>query len=607
MAQRKQPAEPKIQAEIVEAIAKMYNDTTFVTGGIVELTETHKIFLEALEEKQAEIYKAFDAFKIFVDRIKDNAEKVEVYRGKRYNTLDLSEEEEQRFYTLGEKINAYIDEGKECYKAKYAADKEKLKADAARAIQAERFEDFAVYRAYKLLEIAQEKKKNKDKDAAPDQGQKQKFKKPLRDYDGFKMLDYYLREEIAAPFRDIWEINHKSKEDREEWNKIIDEEKSRIYEKWAKEIPQDELDVTGLVKEKAPEPVKITRVPIINKPDKLKILVSRVSDKLIESNLDFLRLPVDGQLRMFFDTDNEKGRAVEERPGRYKDAWGKTHIDKAVYSRIYMTTEEGVTLDKELLTITDTDITIITHILTLMAYNNFEMTAEQIYQQIFQTKKSIPKSWEDKIDLCFRKFSARRLGVIYEELVKAGMIPETKDNAPDLRKGSREEQVLVYGVETYINKQGRKSKKYVIRDMPFIYIYSEWRDEILSIDMDLLTAGTREKSNTENAINIRHYLLRRIGNAKRKKAKKTLTPSDTTILIKTLFDKSLTPFEIIDKGNGRREVKPIEISRKQKQEALDIVEAILNELKDRKEIKDYEIPRAKKGKGNPYEKIIIKI
>ena len=120
-------------------------------------------------------------------------------------------------------------------------------------------------------------------------------------------------------------------------------------------------------------------------------------------------------------------------------------------------------------TIINAFLTIFTHVITLLAYGNYEMTAEQIYQQMFQKENTITPYWEKRIDLFFRRLSSRRFGIIYDELVEAGIIPETEKNIAYLKKGSWEEQLLVYGKEKYINKRGKESYKYIIRDMPFIY------------------------------------------------------------------------------------------------------------------------------------------
>ena len=615
MARKKK--EPEIQAEIVnsflrlsEELTEAAGDAEEIPGGFLEMTETHIIFLEALAASDAAkaeaVYNTMnelnETFKSLAE--KNGTEKEKVYGNKQYDKLKVNAEEGARLEKLSNKINDYIDEGKEQYIKLYAADKEKLKADAQRAILAERFEDFAIYRAYQIISYAEAQKEGK----AADQKAEQKAK-AARVYDGLKMLDYYLKEEIAGNFWDIWTINNKGTAARKEWAKNAEEAKEKLLKEWLGKVAKEDLEGTGLLKEeKKEQPEQVERVPIINTPDKLKFLVSNAADNLIQSNLDFLKLPVDGQQKFVLDTDGEKGQRITERPGKYKDAWGKTHIGKTVYSRIYMTAGKGVTLDKELLKVDDTDINLFTHLITLLAYGNHEMTSEQLYQQYTHSKTPITKKWEDRIDLFFRKFSNRRLGIIYDELVAAGMIPETKENKMYLNKGSWEEQILVYGKKPYINKHGKQGWKYVIRDMPFIYIYSEWRDEILSVDMQLLNAGTNEKSNTEDAINIKHYLLLRISKAKRKKAKKTLTPSDTTILISTLIDRSLSPFDIIDRGQGKpREIKPKEITRQRKSEVLKIIKAILQDLKDHKEIKAFDIPKEKEGKGGKIERVTFEV
>lgn len=602
--------EPVVQAEIVEAFARMLADaapeeTPETAGGYLTLTETHIIFLEALEisqaEKAKEVRTTFETLNNLLQSLKERAgaEKEKVYGSKELDKLTITDEEEtKRLYALAERVNELIDEGKEQYIKLYAADKERIKADAARAILAETFEDFSIFRAYEIIAYTNKKKaKTEQKKAA------------ARIYDAFKMFDYYIQEHIAGTFLKVWEINNQGKDALKEWEENTQGAKDRLYKEWLEKVPKAELESIGLLKKdkKGEASEQVERVPILNTPDKLKFLVSNVADNLIQSNLDFLKLPVNGQQQFVLD-NGEKGRALRERPGKYRDEWGKTHIGKAVYSRIYMTTAKGVTLDKELLKVDDTDINLFTHLITLLAYDNHEMTAEQLYQQYTQSKTPITKKWEDRIDLFFRKMSNRRLGVIYDELVAAGMIPETKENKLYLNKGSWEEQILVYGKKPYINKHGKQSWKYVIRDMPFIYIYSEWRDEILSVDMKLLNAGTNTKSNTEDSINIKHYLLLRISKAKRKKAKRTLTPSDTTILIDTLIDRSLSPFEIIDKGEGKpREIKAKEITRKKKFEVVAIIRAILQDLQDHKEIKSFDIPKEKEGKGGKIEKITFEL
>lgn len=611
--------EPVVQAEIVEAFARMLADaapeeTPETAGGYLTLTETHIIFLEALEisqaEKAKEVRTTFETLNNLLQSLKERAgaEKEKVYGSKELDKLTITDEEEtKRLYALAERVNELIDEGKEQYIKLYAADKERIKADAARAILAETFEDFSIFRAYEIIAYTN-KKKAKNEAAKTEQK-----KAAARIYDAFKMFDYYIQEHIAGTFFKVWEINNQGKDALKEWEENTQGAKDRLYKEWLEKVPKAELEGIGLLKkdkksEKGEASEQVERVPILNKPDKLKILVSSVKDNLIQSNLDFLKLPVDAQ-QTFFMEEGEKGRGIEERPAKFKNKYGRTEIDKPIYSRVYMTTEKGVTLDKELLKVDDTDLTIFTHVLTLLAYGNYEMTAEQIYQQMTrEQKRALPKKWADRIDLFFRRFSSRRFGIIYDELVRAGMIPETKENKMYLKKGSWEEQLLVYGKEKYINKQGKESYKYIIRDMPFIYVYSEWRDLIISVDIDLLTAGAGEKNNTEEVINIRHYLLMRIGKAKRKKAKKTLTASDTTILIDTLINKSLSPFEIIDQGNGKpRQIKAVEITRQKKSETLDTVRAILEDLKQRGEIKGYSRPREEKGRGGRYEKILFEL
>lgn len=611
--------EPVVQAEIVEAFARMLADaapeeTSETAGGYLTLTETHIIFLEALEisqaEKAKEVRTTFETLNNLLQSLKERAgaEKEKVYGSKELDKLTITDEEEtKRLYALAERVNELIDEGKEQYIKLYAADKERIKADAARAILAETFEDFSIFRAYEIIAYTN-KKKAKNEAAKTEQK-----KAAARIYDAFKMFDYYIQEHIAGTFFKVWEINNQGKDALKEWEENTQGAKDRLYKEWLEKVPKAELEGIGLLKkdkkgEKGEASEQVERVPILNKPDKLKILVSAVKDNLIQSNLDFLKLPVDGQQRFFME-GGEKGRKIEERPAKYKDSWGKTQIGEAVYSRVYMTLEKGVTFtDKRLWKVDNTDLIIFTHVLTLLAYGNYEMTSEQIYEQITQGKTRITKEWAERIDLFFIKFSSRRLGIIYADLVKAGMIPITKDNKTYLDKGGWEEQILVYKREPYLNKWNNWSWKYTIRDMPFIYLYSEWRDLIISVDMNLLTTGTETKSNTENAINIRHYLLMRIGKAKRKKAKKTLKDSDTTILIDTLIDKSLSPFEIIDKGEGKpREVKALDVTRKKKQATLDIVEAILQDLKARNEIKNYSIPREAKGRGGRYEKILFEL
>lgn len=611
--------EPVVQAEIVEAFARMLADaapeeTPETAGGYLTLTETHIIFLEALEisqaEKAKEVRTTFETLNNLLQSLKERAgaEKEKVYGSKELDKLTITDEEEtKRLYALAERVNELIDEGKEQYIKLYAADKERIKADAARAILAETFEDFSIFRAYEIIAYTN-KKKAKNEAAKTEQK-----KAAARIYDAFKMFDYYIQEHIAGTFFKVWEINNQGKDALKEWEENTQGAKDRLYKEWLEKVPKAELEGIGLIKkdkkgEKGEASEQVERVPILNKPDQLKILVSAVKESLIESNLDFLRLPVDGQ-QTFYAEDGEKGRRVEERPGKYKNKYGKTEIGKAVYSRIYMTLEKGVTFeDKRLWKVDDTDITLFTHVLTLLSFGNFQMTDEQIFQQMKQTTHSITPYWKERIELFFSKFSARRLGIIYGELIDAEMIPHTKENEKYLKDRFHEEQVLVYGKEPYINKWGKQGFKYTIHNMPFIWVYSEWRDLIISMPIDLLTAGTKHKSNTEDAINIRHYLLMRIGKAKTKKrAKKPIKDSDTTILINTLIDKSLSPFEIIDKGNGKREVKAVEVTRQKKSEVLDLVEAILQDLKERKEIKDYSIPREAKGRGGRYEKILFEL
>lgn len=611
--------EPRVQADIVDALKTIIdeNEQAQTHGGFFELREEHIIFLEALgEERLKESDKVFNAIYDVILKIRKRGDThaTPIYGKKSFESFTPNEEEEAELTELGEKINAFIEEGKQEYIKKFANDTEKIKVDVTRVILAETFEDFSLFRAVELVAFANERRETKKspynlKGVEP--STKEAHEKALRAYNSFKMLDYYLNEHIAATFLEVWGINHTGENARKEWKKTIKDATDRLYKEWLEKTPKEELEGIGLLKKtketKADKEEAVKRVPILNKPDKLKILVSAVKDNLIQSNLDFLKLPVDGQQKFFME-DGEKGRKVEERPAKYKDNWGKTQIGEAVYSRVYMTLEKGVTFtDKRLWKVDNTDLIIFTHVLTLLAYGNYEMTAEQIYEQITQGKTRITKEWAERIDLFFIKFSSRRLGIIYSDLVKAGMIPITKDNKTYLDKGGWEEQILVYKREPYLNKWNNWSWKYTIRDMPFIYIYSEWRDLIISVDMDLLTTGTETKSNTENAINIRHYLLMRIGRAKRKKAKKTLKDSDTTILIDTLIDKSLSPFEIIDKGNGKRDIKAIEVTRKKKQATLDIAESILQDLKARKEIKGYSIPRETKGRGGRYEKILFEL
>jgi len=503
-----------------------------------------------------------------------------------------NDEDRARLYDISSAWTDLLDRGERAYKEAYTADGERLKADASRVIEALDFKDFALCRLEYILNYNRTAERNPGKEPTAEEKRAK-----ARTRDAYKMLDFYI-ENQTAPLSEIWNGAHKGTDNKKAWADTLKESRKRLLDIWIKTADKEELAFIGF---KIPEPAEpIPRAPMLNPPDKMKVMISNIYDNLIESNLDFLLLPPDGQqMQVFYDPDDGgKGRAIEERPGRHRDKYGKMVNGAAIYSRVYMTTAPGVTLSKELQKVDRTDLTIFTIVVTLLAAGNEEMTAQQIYEYWYNTDRAIPTDAANRIDLFFRKFAARRLGIIFDELVSAGMIPETKENKTVLRQGMKEEQILVYGTESYITKRGTERTKYIIRNMPFIYIFSEWRNLVLSIPLKLYHAGEKV-SMTENTINLRHYLITRI---RRAKARNKVEPRDTTIMLNTLLPKFLSNFEIVETNDGRK-IEEQDIGRQKKKRILEAVKSILDDLKDMDEIAGYEF--VTKGKSHEIIKIVF--
>lgn len=423
--------------------------------------------------------------------------------------------------------------------------------------------------------------------------------------------------ERARDYDDIAEIviNESLQELKEIYLKLSKLKIAETLENWdAAVLPFKAKKKEKLVKraEKEAESIQIKyfggplgQAPIIKKPDKIKFIISYAYDNLLQANLNFLKLRPDGQHNIVFEA-RQNGVELEESK-TVKPVKGRPYTVTAT-SVIYITTVGGAPLTKELLKIDDTDITIFTHIITLIAAGNMEMTAEQIYASMTHGKSRITSYWEKRIDLTFKRLEARKLGIIYKDLIDQHIIEDKPGLAESFYKGESEEQILVYGKEDYLTNRGTKKTKYIIRDLPFIYLYSDARDLILSVNAELMEAGIEGASNTEDTINLRHNLILRIEKMKRKKEqRKKLDISDRTILLDTLFEKSLSLFELEEQSAGSYEAKETYITRKKKDALLVDLAAILSDLTDRKEINGYILDREMKGRGRPYERIIIEI
>lgn len=617
--------EPVVQAEIVEAFARMLADaapeeTPETAGGYLTLTETHIIFLEALEisqaEKAKEVRTTFETLNNLLQSLKERAgaEKEKVYGSKELDKLTITDEEEtKRLYALAERVNELIDEGKEQYIKLYAADKERIKADAARAILAETFEDFSIFRAYEIIAYTN-KKKAKNEAAKTEQK-----KAAARIYDAFKMFDYYIQEHIAGTFFKVWEINNQGKDALKEWEENTQGAKDRLYKEWLEKVPKAELESIGLLKKDEKE--LVTRKPELQThPVKLKVPTSLLFQKLKDINSEFLKKDNGTGQTFMLVTDYFYPLEVATK--------GKKKNGVPIVSYAAVRSVTGEELPERLRKIGEFDIDVLSAVGTLNLLGNMRITPEQIdatmtgaeasTKQNKANNKRLPESLKQKILLSLEKWRARILYLNFSGEIESNLITtegKTREDKKIIDNKHFELTMLSYDLGTYKTKQGTEGTEIIVHTLPVVYRYSGWKNQITDIENRILAAPYKkdEKTNkggisaTEDNIALINYLARRIDVMKTKQKKEEATergkarrenrnPETNKDLLKAsdrsiLFDTIFKECDIVI-NNG-------EMKRKR----IVTIENILTSWKREGSITDYKI--ISEGTSHNYTKVLI--
>lgn len=237
-------------------------------------------------------------------------------------------------------------------------------------------------------------------------------------------------------------------------------------------------------------------------------------------------------------------------------------------------------LDGKAAKIKSYDQSIYNAVASLLQAGNKVFLLEDIYKTITQKTKATSAQLK-RIKAGLDKFSATRIRLDVTNEIENGMIAEMYLDGERIVNGIMEEALLQYRSFTVITDKGTTKTAIEILSEPVLLYYSLIKNQIISIPVELLELPGNA---TEETISIRDYLLREINQ-----------------LIKGYRNNETINYINLLKYIG---VNPENMSRTERSRITSTICGILDNLRDKKYIKDYKVKNGAYNRVLGFEIII---